>query len=432
MARRRARGKMHVVVIGAGIVGAVTAVELLRDGHEVTILDPGEAGGEQAASYGNGGWLSPSSVIPVTQPGVRAKVPGWLMDPLGPLTIRWSYLPRALPWLRRFSAAGRDWKRVRRIAAAMRPLVADCPERHLALAEEAGVAPLVRRTGLMYVFPRRADFEAEAETWKIRAEQGVRWLELDAGELHQRVPELDRRYGFGVLVEEGAYCADPGAYVAALVALAEQRGAVRLRRRATGFARIGRKLRGVETDGEPIACDAAVIAAGARSKALARAVGSRVPLETERGYHVAILDPESGPRIPVMPSDGKMVATPIAGALRVAGQVEIAGLAAAPNWKRAEVLRQVALRTFPGLPRELPAARVKTWMGHRPSMPDSLPCIGPARDCPSVVLAFGHGHIGLAAGALTGRLVADIVSGTKPVIDPAPYSPARFKRRRAA
>lgn len=160
---------------------------------------------------------------------------------------------------------------------------------------------------------------------------------------------------------------------------------------------------------------------------LAASVGSRVPLETERGYHAAILEPETGPRIPVMPSDGKMVATMTAGTLRIAGQVEIAGLAAAPNWKRAEVLKQVALRTFPGLPRDLPASRVKVWMGHRPSMPDSLPCIGRARDCGDVVLAFGHGHIGLASGALTGRLVADIVSGKRPVIDPKPYSPDRFR-----
>lgn len=418
---------MHVVVIGAGIVGAVTAVELLRDGHEVTILDPGEPGGEQAASYGNGAWFSPSSVLPVTQPGIAKKVPGWLMDPLGPLTIRWRYLPRALPWLRRFAAAGKDWKKVRRLARAMRPLVADCPERHAALAEEAGVGHLVSRTGLIYVFPSRKEFEAEADGWKIRGEVGVTWLELEEDELRQRVPELDRRYTFGILIEEGAHCLDPGAYVAALVALAKHRGATVVKGRARGFAFIGPKLRGVETDGEPISCDAAVIAAGARSKALARAVGSKVPLETERGYHAAILDPEVGPRIPVMPSDGKMVATMTAGTLRIAGQVEIAGLSAKPNWRRAEALRKVALRTFPGLPRDLPASRVKMWMGHRPSMPDSLPCIGRARDCGNVVLAFGHGHIGLASGAISGRLAADIVSGKKPVIDPTPYSPERFR-----
>ena len=283
---------MHVVVIGAGIVGAVTAVELLRDGHEVTILEPGEPGGEQAASYGNGAWFSPSSVLPVTAPGIGGKVPGWLMDPLGPLTIRWSYLPAVLPWLRRFIAAGKDWKRVRRLASAMRPLVADCPQRHQALAEEAGVGHLVSRTGLMYVFPSRAEYEAEAEAWTIRAEQGVTWLELDENELRQRVPELDRRYAFGLLVEEGAHCLDPGAYVAALVALARKRGASVVRGKATGFARIGRRLRGVQTDGEPIACDAAVIAAGAHSRVLARAVG----VQRAAGDGAGVSRGDPGPR----------------------------------------------------------------------------------------------------------------------------------------
>jgi D-amino-acid dehydrogenase len=112
--------------------------------------------------------------------------------------------------------------------------------------------------------------------------------------------------------------------------------------------------------------------------------------------------------------------------LRIAGQVELAGLDAAPNWRRAEVLRDFALRMWPGLPRDLPVERVKFWMGHRPSTPDSLPCIGPASGCPDVVHAYGHGHIGLAAGALTGRLVADLVGGRAPVVDPAPYSPLRF------
>ena len=151
-----------------------------------------------------------------------------------------------------------------------------------------------------------------------------------------------------------------------------------------------------------------------------------MPLETERGYHVAIAAPEATPRHPVMPSDGKMANTVTGGALRIAGQIELAGLDAAPDWRRADILRDYALRTYPGLPRDLPADRVTSWMGHRPSIADGLPVIGPASGCADVVHAFGHGHIGLAAGPLTGRLVADLVAGRPPVIDPAPYRPDRF------
>ena len=144
---------VHAVVIGAGIVGAATAVELLRDGHRVTILDPGDPGGEQAASYGNGTLLNPSSVIPMSSPGLWWKVPGWLADPLGPLALRWTYLPRLLPWLSRFLRAGATEARVAATAQALQPLLADAPERHRRLAEEAGVGELITRQGVLFVFP---------------------------------------------------------------------------------------------------------------------------------------------------------------------------------------------------------------------------------------------------------------------------------------
>ena len=417
---------MHVVVIGAGIVGAATALELQRDGHRVTIVEPGEPGGEQAASYGNGCWLSPSSVIPMSAPGLWRKVPGYLADPLGPLAIRWSYLPRLLPWLLRFVQAGSTPARVRRIAHALRPLVEDCPARHRALADEAGIGDLIERRGLLYVFPSRADFEAEALSWQIRRETGVRWIELDENDLRQREPNLDRRYTFGLVVEDGGHCTDPGAYVAALVAHAQAQGAVLMRTRAQRLDIENGHLRAVITDMGEIVCDRAVIAAGAWSKELAAQAGDRVVLETERGYHAVIADPEVFNRTPMMPSDGKMATTMTRTGLRIAGQVELAGLQAAPNWKRAEILRDYALRTFPGLPRDLPADRIKVWMGHRPSTPDGLPCMGFASGCADVVHAFGHGHVGLASGPKSGRLVADLVSGNMPVIDPAPYSPSRF------
>ena len=418
---------MHVVVIGAGIVGLASALELLRDGHAVTIIEPAEAGGEQAASYGNGTLLNPSSVIPVSSPGLWKKIPGYLRDPLGPVSIRWRYLPKLLPWLRRFIDAGSTVAKVEATARALAPLLADAPALHRALAEEAGVGDLIQRNGVLFTFPSRADYEAEATSWRIRADNGTKWIELNADELRQREPGLDRRYTFALLVEENGQCVDPGAFVAALARLAVEQGAVWRRDSAVGFRIAAGRLSAVRTGSGEIAADRAVIAAGARSRELAAAAGDKVPLETERGYHVLIKDPESGPRLPMMPSDGKMAHVMTPQGLRIAGQVELAGLDAAPNWKRAEILRDFAIQTWPGLPSDLPAERIQVWMGHRPSTPDGVPCIGLATGCADVVHAFGHGHIGLAAGATTGRLVADIVAGTPPVIDPAPYSPARFR-----
>ena len=189
---------------------------------------------------------------------------------------------------------------------------------------------------------------------------------------------------------------------------------------------MGGRLQAILTTAGDIPAAKAVIAAGARSAPLAAAAGDRVPLETERGYHVAIATPEATPRHPVMPSDGKMANTVTAGALRIAGQIELAGLDAPPDWRRAAILKNFALRTYPGLPRDLPADRMSVWMGHRPSIADGLPVIGPATACADIIHAFGHGHIGLASGPLTGCLVADLLASRPPVIDPAPYRAARF------
>ncbi len=419
---------MRVAVLGSGIVGAAAALELQRDGHEVTIVEPGPPGGEQAASFGNGCWLSPGSVIPMSAPGLWRKVPGYLADPLGPLTMRWSYLPRALPWLIRFLAAGATEGRVLRIAQALRPLVVDCVARHRALAEAAGVGELIRQTGLLYVFPERSDFIAEAMSWRIRAAVGLRWIELDEDTLRQREPALDRRYRFGLVVEEGGHCTDPGAYVAALVRHAEAQGARRVQTAARGFRIAGGRLQAVQTDAGEIAAERAVIAAGAWSRALARAAGDGVPLQTERGYHVSIANPEAAPRLPIMPGDSKAANALTREGLRIAGQVEIAGLEAAPNWQRAEVLLRHALATYPGLPRDIPRERIRLWMGHRPSTPDGLPVIGPARASADIVYCFGHGHIGLAGGPASARLAADLIGGGARILDPAPYAAARFRR----
>jgi D-amino-acid dehydrogenase len=416
----------HVAIIGAGIVGAACAVELLRDGNRVTIIEPGDPGGEQAASYGNGTLLNPSSVIPMSTPGIWKKVPGYLRDPLGPLAIRWGYLPRLLPWLRRFVTAGSTPEKLATIARALQPLLAEAPERHRALAEEAGVGELITRQGVLFAYPDRAAFEAEALTWRIRHDNGTRWLELNEDELRQHEPTLSRNYKFALLVQENGQCRDPGAYVAALIRHAVASGAVPRRARATGFRIDNRRLRAVVTDTGEVEADKAVIAAGAYSKQLAAAAGDRVPLETERGYHVVISDPGVAPRYPVMPSDGKMAFAMTPAGLRVGGQVELAGLEAEPNWKRADVLLAFVRKVYPGVPDDLPAERIKHWMGHRPSTPDGLPCLGPASGSADIVHAFGHGHVGLTAGATTGKIVADIIAGRPASVDLALYTARRF------
>lgn len=417
----------HVVIIGAGVVGAISAVEALQAGLRVTLVDPGPVGEAHGASYGNAGWLSSHSVIPPAEPGVWKKVPRYLLDPLGPLAIRWRYLPKTAPWLLRYLASGWTAKRIEATAWALRTLLVDASALHQNLAQRAGVAHLIERRGLLHAYPTRADFDADALAWGIRRKTGVQWRELDAAALHSLEPALHSRYQFGVLVEESGHCRNPGAYVQALVAHARAHGAAFVSAAATGFRIEAGRLLAVRTgDGAEIACDAAVIAAGARSKPLAALAGNRVPLETERGYHVILDTPEATPQFPVMVSDCKAIASPMETGLRIAGQVEIAGLDAAADWRRADILRDHLISMYPALPRNVSAERLHYWLGHRPSMPDGRPCIGYARASTDIVLAFGHGHIGLSASARTGRIVAQLLSGQNPEIALEPFNPGRY------
>jgi D-amino-acid dehydrogenase len=416
----------HVAIIGAGVVGAISAIEALKSGHKVTFIEPGDPGGEQAASYGNSGWLSSHSVIPPAGPGTWKKVPGFLLDPLGPLAIRWTYLPQAAPWLLRYLASGWTAERVTATARALRALLAEAPRLHQELAQQAGAGHLIERRGVLHVFPTRRHFEAEAAAWDIRRQMGVQWLELSTDDLRRREPELDPRYAFGLFVEEAGNCRDPGAYVAALVAQARARGAQIVRDRATGFRIETGTLKAVLTGGREIPCDAAVIAAGVRSKPLAALAGDRVPLQAERGYHVVIARPEAGPRTSMMAADCKAVASLTETGLRMAGQVEIAAPDAAPDWRRARILRDRLLGMFPALPRILPESRTRYWLGCRPSLPDGLPCIGYSSATRDIIHAYGHGHVGLVGSARTGRVVAQLLSGRAPEIPIAPYDPRRF------
>jgi len=416
----------HIVIIGAGIIGAASAYQCLNAGLRVTLIEPEKPGDEQAASFGNAGWLSSHSVLPAATPGAWKNVPKWLADPLGPLAIRWQYFPKAFPWLVRYLNAASNYSKIERTAVALRTLLAGAPDIHQEMAEQAGVAHLIVRTGLLHAYLSKAHFLQDARAWEIRRQEGIAWQELDANALAELEPDLDRRYTFGVLVAETGSCRNPGAYTAALIAHAQNRGATLLRARATGFRIEDGKLRAVLTDAGEVLCDKAVIAIGVRSKALAKMAGDRVPLEAERGYHAVIQSPEAGPRIPTMFADRKVIVTGMEGGLRVAGQVEIAQTDDTPDWRRAEILRKHLIALYPKLPADLPTERIKIWMGRRPSTPDGLPCIGLASGCDDIIHAYGHGHVGLVGSARTGRLVAQLATGATPEIPLKPFSPQRF------
>ncbi|EKF41866.1 D-amino-acid dehydrogenase [Nitratireductor indicus C115] len=415
--------RSDAVIIGAGVIGAQTALQLLDRGLTVTLVDPGPPGGEQAASYGNAAWLSSHSVIPPSSPGVWRQVPRWLRDPLGPLAVRPSYLPRALPWLWRYLRSASTPAKVEAIARALRTLLVDAPALHAEVAAKAGLAHLIdAKSGLMHVYTDRAGFEAEALGWRIRRDLGIVFEEIESEALAERQPDLSREYRFGVFVPEAGHCRNPGAYVAGLVAHAESRGARRIAARALDFRHSGGRLGAVVTTQGEIDCGTAIIAAGVRSGPLAAKAGDRVPLDSERGYHAIAEGDGPGPTTPIMVGDRKVVITRLEQGVRCAGQVEIGGIEALPDWRRAEILKSHLVAMFPGID----TSRIRFWMGHRPSTPDGIPCIGAASGVAGVVHAFGHGHIGLVSSARTGRLAAQLATGEAPEIDLTPFSAQRF------
>jgi D-amino-acid dehydrogenase len=410
---------MRVAVIGAGVVGLAAATQLQSRGHNVTVIDP--LGPGEYCSYGNAGCLSRASCVPLGLPGVWKKVPGYLLDPEGPLSIPAHYALGIAPWLWRFMKSTSP-ERVAEIADALHALLTTTIVKWRPLAERAGVPELIRQDGYAFAYESEKGFLADAGGRRIREQHGVK-LEVIAGPaIREFDPSLSPRLTHVVWMPEQGHVPNPGRLSKALADRLRSGGAVFVAERALGFEHGDNRVKRVRTERGEVQADAVVIAAGAHSKDLARALADDVPLETERGYHLMLEAPSLVPRIPVMSGEGKWFATPMEGGLRVAGTVELGGLEAPPNMNRAMGMLPGARRLLPALKYD----RIQTWMGHRPSMPDSLPVIGPSKRAPNAFYAFGHGHVGLTAAAPTAEIVADLVEGKAPAIDVRPYSATRF------
>jgi len=409
----------RATIIGAGIIGVCSALYLQRAGFAVEILDPEPPG--TMCSFGNAGGICPGSCIPIAGPGMLRHVPGWLLDKEGPLHIPLLYLPRLLPWLLRFIAAGRVAE-VRRISRAMRALHAPTLACYAPLLHESGSTDLVSKRGQLFVYETEDGPARDAFGLGLRREAGVQVEILDEAALHDLEPALAPIFRSGVFLPEQGQCANPGRLVANLARAVERNGGTIRRSRVHGVVMQGGRPSALATDAGTHAVETLVVAAGAWSGPIARQLGSKVPLETERGYHAVVAGADTGLRVQTIWAERKFVAAPMEEGIRFAGTVELAGLGAAPDMRRADVLLHHGRRML----RHVPNGTVQRWMGHRPSMPDSLPVISASPHHRDVFFAFGHGHMGLIGGSVTGRLIADLASGATPIVDPAPYRVDRF------
>lgn len=409
--------KTEIAVVGAGIIGLATAFRLAAAGREVLVLDPNEPG--SGASYGNAGTLAPYACAPIGNPDVLRNLPSLFFNAESPLAIRPAGLPALAPWLWRFV-----WQSLphaaRRNGRALAGLLMEAMPAWRDLAEQANLSDLLRYEGCLYLY--REKMPAKDAEWssRLRDEMGVRQDQLTAAEVAEMEPALPPVAG-GLFLPDAAHISDPAALSRRMAAGAESLGASFQRARVERFEPQGDgKIR--LTCGDRVAdAHTVVLAAGAWSRSLALQVGDKIPLDTERGYHVEFEMDVPLIKRPVSPIDLGFYFTPMAGRLRVAGTVELGGLVAPVNPARLALLERGARKLFPNL-----GAVSGQWLGFRPSLPDSLPVIGRSRHCENVIHAFGHGHLGLTLAGITSQAVAGLIERRNDAPDLSAFGPSRF------
>ena len=411
-----ARQSTDIAIIGAGVVGLAIAERLLRDGREVVVIDPNPPG--SGASYGNAGTIADYAVMPVGSPDVLRNLPSLLFDRNSPLAIRRAGLAALAPWLLRFAAQSLPGP-TRRNAVAIAALLADASASWLDLAQRVGGQDILQNRGCLYLYETEKAFKAAKSGLTARQTMGIQVDLLNAADLATLEPGLPAIPGGAAFFPKAMFLSDPGRFMAVL-AKSVFASAQFIQ---AGVTRIARGANGVTITGDALQITArhVIVAAGAHSKSLARQAGDRVPLDTERGYHIEWDMAVPPVTRPTCPTARGFYLCPMQGRLRVAGTVELGGLTAPPSLHRMAKLIEGARALFPDL-----GAPSRDWMGFRPSMPDSLPVIGPSRGCAQIIHAFGHGHIGVTLAPITARIVADLIAGRAPELDITPYRADRF------
>ena len=406
-----------VIVIGAGITGVSTAEWLRRAGANVTLIDRINPGDPGQTSYGNAGLLARCAIVPVSVPGLISKAPKMLLDPNSPLFLKWSYLPKLLPWLVPFLKNGR-MDRLKPIVKALEPLTSDSVDQHFALAKGTPAAKFINTGDYTYIYKDRNAYAADALGMSLRRENGFEINEIEADDLHERDPNLSKDYRFGAVFPDHGWIGSPSGYVQALSKHFTDNGGIFLTGEVEKITNTGVTLK----DGTDQKADKIVVATGAWSKSLTEPLGDKINLETERGYHLFLKDPNVKPPNPYMIADGKFAMTPMDDGLRLAGVVEFGGLDAPASDAPIELLRTSTKRVYPNLNWSVE----ERWLGHRPSTSDSLPVLDRAKHAPNVIYAFGSQHIGLTMGPRLGKMAADLALDVKTNMDLTPYKADRF------
>lgn len=412
----------RVVVIGTGIVGLNVGLRLLREGMRVDFIDPRPPG--SGASYGNAGVIAVEAAVPTGMPSMLTSAPGFLFRQQGPIVVKPAYFLQALPWLVRFLSACRP-HRVEQISTALHSMTRFALNEYERLFADLGLQDDIRRTGALMLYYSSASFQGAQAAIQLRRNRGANIEILDEKEVQALEPASGPLHR-GIYFPDYASLDSPQLLCQRLADRASTLGAVFHEAEARSIGVAGGRPASIHfSDGRDMQLEGAavIVAAGAHSRGLAADVGCDIPLDTERGYHVEIANPNITLARPVLVSDGAFFASTMQGRLRLAGTVEFGGIKREPDWRRADAMVERARIAFPGLR----ATEWTRWMGFRPSMPNSLPVIGASPLVSNAYVACGHGHLGMTLGAVTGTLIADAILGRAPMLDPSGFAPRRLR-----
>ncbi|WP_298835831.1 FAD-binding oxidoreductase [uncultured Roseobacter sp.] len=408
-----------VTIIGAGIVGICCALSLQERGVKVRLIDRGAPG--QEASFGNAGVISPWSVIPQAMPGIWKSIPRMLFSADGPLSVRPAFWPRMIPWGLRFLSHSNETA-ARAASDAMEILCQPSVMLYRRHLEGTGHEDLVAESWYVHAF-RNADSASLRDLgFRIRQEKGAELELIGQDRIRQVEPALSPDFKAAVLIKGQARARAPGRIAEVLAGKALSQGAEILHAEITALERRTDTSWHLTTTTGAIRARKLILAAGVWSAELLRPLGIRMPLAAERGYHVAFANPGVTLNNSVMDVDAKIVASSMIEGIRVAGSSEFAAIDAPADPRKEKLLARQAHAMLP----DLDTSAMTTWMGRRPSFPDSLPALGPVRNQPGLYAAFGHSHYGLMMAPKTGELIADLVAGVAPNTDLTPFEPLRF------
>jgi len=409
--------KLKIGIVGAGIQGISNALFLQKKGFNVTIFDRDEPG-SPAASYGNAGHFSPYASVPVNRPDVLTDVPSMLLSSTGPLALKWNYVPKMIPWFLQF-IRNCSTKKMMHTAKNMHQILDLALPAYDELFDEIDLEGLVEKKGILYIWNDQSLKSRELEI-NVRKKLGVDQQEVTPKEIHDLEPNIKPIYHGGVFYQYGRHARNPKKILLKLYELFLKKGGKFLKMNIKDI-NFNDEKPVIKAETQSFLFDKIVIACGSFSKKLTDNLDEKIPLDTERGYHVHFKDCDHLLSRPVIFQNRGFGITPMEQGLRVVGTVEFGGLDNPLSKSRVKNLINNAKYMMGDLPEH-----EDEWLGFRPTLPDYLPVIGPSKKYKNVFYCFGHHHLGWTLGPISGKIISGMIAEENTNLDLKPYSSLRF------